>query len=189
MTFDVFQEEYLCTTVVAEELPCLWGKPPKRVFLDVSEDVLMSFCVAGVALCDIRRVSGGMCVHDRWRLKLLCLWEKPQKTCLSRRVRRCAHAWHFVTFDVFQEECVCTTVVRVKLLCLWGKPPKRVFLNVSKDVLMSFWVAGVALCDIRCVSGGMCVRDLRGRKVAVSMGKVEVANSETKLPNVCYQKD
>ena len=40
-------------------------KPQKRVFLDVSEDVLISFCVAGVALCDIRRLSGGMCVHDR----------------------------------------------------------------------------------------------------------------------------
>ena len=29
---------------------------PKRICLDVSEDVVMSFCVAGVALCDIRRV-------------------------------------------------------------------------------------------------------------------------------------
>ena len=30
------------------------GKPQERVFLDVSEDVLLSFC----ALFDIRRVSG-----------------------------------------------------------------------------------------------------------------------------------
>ena len=44
------------TSVVAEKLACLWGKPQKRVFLHVSEDVVMSFCVAGVALCDIRRV-------------------------------------------------------------------------------------------------------------------------------------
>ena len=56
MTFDVFQEECVCTTVVKVKLACLWGKPPKRVFLDVSEDVLISFCSAGVALCDIRRV-------------------------------------------------------------------------------------------------------------------------------------
>ena len=35
------------------KLVCPWGKPPKRVFVDVSEDVLMSFCVADVALCDI----------------------------------------------------------------------------------------------------------------------------------------
>ena len=64
-----------------------------------------------------------------------------------------------------------TTVVRVKLPCLWGKPPKRVFLDVSEDVLMSFCMAGVALCDIPCVSAGMCVRDRREGKVAVSLGK------------------
>ena len=46
-----------CATVVAEKLACLWGKPQKRVFLDVSEDVLMSFCVAGVALCDTEAVK------------------------------------------------------------------------------------------------------------------------------------
>ena len=31
----------------------IWGKPQKRVFLRVSEEVVMSFCVAGVAVCDI----------------------------------------------------------------------------------------------------------------------------------------
>ena len=31
----------------------IWEKPQERVFLDVSDDVLMSFCVAGVALCDV----------------------------------------------------------------------------------------------------------------------------------------
>ena len=29
----------MCTTVVRLKLPCLWEKPQKRVFLDVSEDV------------------------------------------------------------------------------------------------------------------------------------------------------
>ena len=56
VTVDVCEEECVCATVVAEKLPCLGGKRPKGVFLDVSEDVVMSFCVAGVALCDIRRV-------------------------------------------------------------------------------------------------------------------------------------
>ena len=56
MTFDVCEKECVCATVVAEKLPCLGGKRPKGVFLDVSEDVVMSFCVARVALCDIRRV-------------------------------------------------------------------------------------------------------------------------------------
>ena len=100
MTFDVC-EECVCATIVKLKLACLWGKPQKRVFLymsdvflDVSEDVLMSFCVACVAFC--------------------------------------------VTFAVREEECVCATVVRVKLACLWGKPQKRVFLDVSEDVLMSF---------------------------------------------------
>ena len=43
----------VCMTVVRLKLPCLWEKPQKRVFLDVSEDVLMSFCMAGVALGDM----------------------------------------------------------------------------------------------------------------------------------------
>ena len=46
----------LRTAIVAEKLQCLWGKLEKSVFFHVSEDVLMSFRVAGVALCDIRRV-------------------------------------------------------------------------------------------------------------------------------------
>ena len=36
--------------VVGAKLPCLWEKSQKRDFFDVSEDVVMSFCVAGVAL-------------------------------------------------------------------------------------------------------------------------------------------
>ena len=69
----------------------LWEKPQKRVFLDVSEEVLMSFCVAGLALCDVLRVSGGMCVHDRRETKVDVSLAKVTKTCLSQRVRRCAH--------------------------------------------------------------------------------------------------
>ena len=75
------------------------------------------------------------------------------KTCLSPRVRRCGHVvlasqvWHFVTFDVFHEECVCAAVVRVKVACLWGKPQKRVFLHVSEDVVMPFCGRRAALCD------------------------------------------
>ena len=61
------------------------------LFIDVSEDVLMSFCVAGVALCDIRCVSGGMCVRDRRWTKVGVSMGEATKTCLYRRVRRCAH--------------------------------------------------------------------------------------------------
>ena len=42
-----------CQTVVMLTLPCLWETSNKRVFFDVSQDGLMWFCVAGVALCDI----------------------------------------------------------------------------------------------------------------------------------------
>ena len=33
--------------------PCLWGKPQILSFSKVSKEVVMSFCVAGVVLCDI----------------------------------------------------------------------------------------------------------------------------------------
>ena len=39
--------------VVGAKLPCLWEKSQKSDFFDVSEAVVISFCVAGVALCDI----------------------------------------------------------------------------------------------------------------------------------------
>ena len=77
----------MCTTVVRVKLACLWENSQKR--FEVSEDVLMSFCVAGVALCDIRCVSGGMCVHDRREGKVGVSMGKFTKT--FRRVRRCAH--------------------------------------------------------------------------------------------------
>ena len=68
----------MCATVVAKKLPCHMGKPPK------SEDVLMSCGVVGVALCDIRCVSAGLCVRDRRRVKLLCLWgEVPKRVFLD----------------------------------------------------------------------------------------------------------
>ena len=94
------------------------------------------------------------------------------KTCLSPRVRRCAHVvlrgrhgtlshstcvkrnvcvrdrrWTKVA--VSMGEATKTRLSRLKLPCLLEKVPKRVFLDVSEDVLMSFCMAGVALCDIR----------------------------------------
>jgi len=40
-------------------LPCLWGKLENLSYSNVSKQVVMSFCVAGVALCDIPAVSMG----------------------------------------------------------------------------------------------------------------------------------
>ena len=132
-----------CTSVVRVKLACLWGKPQKRVFLDVSEDVLMSFYVVGVTLGDIWRVSGGMCVHDRREIKV------AMPTC--QKMCSCRFAWqacHFVTFDVFQEECVCTTVVRLKLPCRWEKPRNVSFSTCQKMCSSRFAWQDVALCDI-----------------------------------------
>ena len=42
-------------------------------------------------------------------------------------------------------------------------------VKVPQEVAMLFRVAGVALCDMPCVSEGMCVQDRRGREVAVSI--------------------
>ena len=83
-------------------------------------------------------------------------------------------AWHFVTYStrVPGGMCVRVTVRGLKLPCLREKPQKHVFLDVSEDVVMSFCVAGVALCDIRRVSGGMCGHDRGESKVAVTMGIV-----------------
>ena len=39
--------------VVASLIPCLWGKLQNLSFSKVSKQVVMSFCVAGVALCHI----------------------------------------------------------------------------------------------------------------------------------------
>ena len=63
--------------------------------------------MAGVALCDMPHLSGGICVRGR-----------------------------------------CGRKVAVHLPCLWEKWQKRVFFDVSEDVVRWFGVAGVALCDM-----------------------------------------
>ena len=82
-------------------------------------------------------------VHDRRGRKVGVSIGEATKTCLSRRVRRCQkiwscrfawQAWHSVTLDVCEEECVCTTVVRLKLASMGeatnkGATTKRVYLR------------------------------------------------------------
>ena len=87
--------------------PCLWGKLQNLSFSKVSKQVVMSFCVAGVALCDIpsclitcrkwlwfsrhaRRVYGGSCKTS------------PFRRFPSRLSCRFAwQAWHFLTFQLY----------------------------------------------------------------------------------------
>ena len=52
------------------------GKAAKRVFLDVSEDVIMSFCVGHFVTFDVFQEEF-VCAAVV-RLKLPCQWGKPQ---------------------------------------------------------------------------------------------------------------
>ena len=110
---------------VASLIPCLWGKLQNLSFSIVSTQLVMSFCVAGVAFCDIptRLITCRKCQNwSRSRTKCLVLL-RPR---VSSRVSG---------FPVASP-------------CLWGKLQNLSFSKVSTQVVMSFCVAGVALCDI-----------------------------------------
>ena len=78
--------------------PCLWGKLQNLSFSKVSKQVVMSFCVAGVALCDIPT-----CL-------LTC---RKCQTCRKSRTKCVA----------FLHPCVLSQVsgFPVASPCLWGK--------------------------------------------------------------------
>ena len=104
---------------------CLWGKPQNLSFSKVSKQVVMSFCVAGVALCDIPSclITCGKYQNGR----------KSRTKCLFF----CIHASRLESL-----------VFPVASSCLWGKPQNLSFSKVSKQVVMSFCVAGVALSSL-----------------------------------------
>jgi len=101
--------------------PCLWGKPQNLSFSKVSKQVVMSFCVAGVALCNIptRLITCRNCQN----------WRMSRTKCSFF----CIHL---------------SRLESLVFLCLWGKLQNLSFSKVSKQVIMSFCVAGVTLCDI-----------------------------------------
>ena len=105
--------------------PCLWGKLENLSFSNVSKQVVMSFCVAGVALCDIPNLFDDV-------LKMSKLEEVSYEMLFFLHPRVLSRVAGFP----------------VASLCLWGKLENMSFSNVSKQVVMSFCVAGVALCDI-----------------------------------------
>ena len=106
--------------------PCLWGKLENLSSSNVSKQVVMSFCVAGRALCDIptclimcrkcqnwrksRTKCWFFCIHVSCLESLVFLrrrrvyggsWKtSPIRMCPSRLSCRFAwQAWHFVTFQ------------------------------------------------------------------------------------------
>ena len=116
--------------------PCLWGKLQN-----------LSFChVANWENCrKSRRKCWFFCMHVSCLESFVFLWRRrvyggSWKTSPFRRFPRrlsCCFAWHawLAAFPVASP-------------CLWGKLENMSFSNVSKQVAMSFCVAGVALCDI-----------------------------------------
>ena len=58
--------------VVASKLPCLWEKSQKCDFFDVSEDVVLSFGVAGVALRDIPTCFTTLENRFLWQARYFC---------------------------------------------------------------------------------------------------------------------
>ena len=61
--------------------PCLWGKLENMSFSNVSKQVVMSFCVAGVALCDIPTCLITCGKYQNWRKsRTKCSFFAP--TCL-----------------------------------------------------------------------------------------------------------
>ena len=105
--------------------PCLWGKLQNFSFWHVSKQVVMSFCVAGVALCDI-------------------------PTCLitCRKCQNWRNSSTKCSFFLHPRVPSRVSGFPVASPCLWGKLENLSFSKVSKHVVMSFCVAGVALCDI-----------------------------------------
>ena len=103
--------------------PCLWEKLENFSYSNVSKQVVMSFCVAGVALCDI-------------------------PTCLIM-CRKCQN-WRKYEMLVFLHPRVLSRVAGFPAVspCLWRKLENISYSNVSKQVVVSFCVAVVALCDI-----------------------------------------
>ena len=106
--------------------PCLCGKLQNLSFSKVSKQVVMSFCVAGVALCDIpnclitcrecqnwrksRTKCSFFCTQVSRLESLVFLWRRRVyvgscKTSLFRRFpsrlscRFAWQPWHFVTFQ------------------------------------------------------------------------------------------
>ena len=105
--------------------PCLWEKLENLSYANVSKQVVMSFCVAGVALCDIPNSLIACRKCQNWRKsRTKCVFSASM--CFVSRVSG---------FPVASP-------------CLWGKLQNLSFSKVSKQVVMPFCVAGVALCDI-----------------------------------------
>ena len=88
--------------------PCLWGKPQNISFSNVSTQVVMSFCMAGVALCDIPTCLMMFTKCQNWRKSSMKCWFF------------CIHASRLESLGL-----------PVASPCLWGKLQNVSFAKVS----------------------------------------------------------
>ena len=111
-------------------------------------------CLESLVFLWLRRVYGGSCKTSPFRM------------CPSRLLCRFAwQAWHFEPVWLYSQNCkiggslarnavfsASTRLVSSRWFstspCLWGKPQNLSFSNVSTEVVMSFCMAGVDLCNI-----------------------------------------
>ena len=134
-----------CAAVVRVKSPCPLGKPQKRVFLHMSEGMVMSFCVAGMALCEIRST----CFRRNWgcatvaKVKLQCLWGKPPKNMsCSKCQKMCSCRFCVASVALLCDiPCVFKRNVCARPSWRWshhvyGGPPEIAFLDASEDVLL-----------------------------------------------------
>ena len=99
------------------------GEAGKLSYSNVSKQVVMSFCVAGVALCDI-------------------------PTLIMSKMSKLEEVSYEMLFFLHPRVSSRVSGFPVASPCLWGKLENLSYSNVSKQVVMSFCVEGVALCDI-----------------------------------------
>ena len=105
-------------------LLCLWGKMQNLSSSNVFKQVVMWFCVAGEAICDIPSCLITCRKFQNWRTSRT----KCSFCCAKRVLSRVSG------FPVASP-------------CLWGKLRNLSFSKVFKQVAMSFWMTGVAFYD------------------------------------------
>ena len=91
--------------------PCLWVKVENLSFSHVSKQVVMSFCVAGVALCDIPTCLITCGKYQNWRKsRTKCLFFCIHVSRLESLVFLCVaesmgEAGKHILFECFQAGC------------------------------------------------------------------------------------
>ena len=153
--------------------PCLWGEAAKTCPFVMLPTVKKLPEVSHKMLVFLypRVLSRGAC----FSVASPCLWGKLENLSFFECFQAGCHVvlrgrrgtfWHSNLLDdvhkiaKFEEvshemlffsasTClVCVSRFPVASSCLWGKSQNLSFSNVSKQVVMSFCMAGVALCDI-----------------------------------------